>query len=404
MTLRTRQAFTLTLVVAGALLAALSVPAVWVNRTVMDTDRWVETVAPLAREPAIQAAVAETMSRVMLDAIDTQELVNQYVPEPVRPLAAPITSAVEAFVREQSVAFTRSELFSDAWAETNRVAHAAITAAITQRDGSVISNSGGTISISIGPIVDQLKQRLVESGLTFVMVVPTSQLETGIPIFSSPLLAKAARLIDTLQRPAFWFPALSLATFAGALAIAADKRRTLLWIGVGALVATVLPLQGLYLAKVPAVSWFESIGALNAAAADAAYDVVFRDLFAAERAVAFLAVLVIVGAVLAGPTRVAVAFREALSAGFYTTAVRFDFGAFGVFVARNKKALRGFGLLAAALIGAIVPAERVRSVGFIIAAVIALVGWLAAVEFVGCAGARCEISENESPPDRKDAR
>src|SRR4051794_24083391 len=46
------------LIVIGCILAPLAVTAVWANRQVSDTDRYVETVAPLAKDPAVQAAVA----------------------------------------------------------------------------------------------------------------------------------------------------------------------------------------------------------------------------------------------------------------------------------------------------------------------------------------------------------
>ena len=58
---RTRRSFVVTLLVIASFLLALSVPAVWLNRMVTDTDFWVETVAPLADEPAIQNAVSSAV-------------------------------------------------------------------------------------------------------------------------------------------------------------------------------------------------------------------------------------------------------------------------------------------------------------------------------------------------------
>lgn len=47
------------LVVFAVVLAPLAVTGIWVQRTITDTDRWVETLGPLAADPAIQAAVSD---------------------------------------------------------------------------------------------------------------------------------------------------------------------------------------------------------------------------------------------------------------------------------------------------------------------------------------------------------
>ena len=47
------------LILFGAILFGLAVSAVWLNRTVMNEDRWVNTVAPLAQDVAIQDYVAD---------------------------------------------------------------------------------------------------------------------------------------------------------------------------------------------------------------------------------------------------------------------------------------------------------------------------------------------------------
>src|SRR5690606_41933519 len=45
------------LIVVGSLLVPVSVTSLWLNRTITDTDRYVETVAPLIRDQDIQRAI-----------------------------------------------------------------------------------------------------------------------------------------------------------------------------------------------------------------------------------------------------------------------------------------------------------------------------------------------------------
>ena len=58
------------LILLGVLCAPLSVVAVWAKRQVTDTNRYVATVAPLASDPAIQAAVTTQITNQIFTYLD----------------------------------------------------------------------------------------------------------------------------------------------------------------------------------------------------------------------------------------------------------------------------------------------------------------------------------------------
>lgn len=60
---RLRRAAVALLLVLGCVLAAASAVAIWTRVTVLDTDRYVRTMAPIARSPAVQEAVATSCTR-----------------------------------------------------------------------------------------------------------------------------------------------------------------------------------------------------------------------------------------------------------------------------------------------------------------------------------------------------
>jgi hypothetical protein len=60
------------LIVLGCVLAPLAGVAVWARNQVTNTDRYVTTVAPLARDPAIQAAVADQITAQVFSYIDSR--------------------------------------------------------------------------------------------------------------------------------------------------------------------------------------------------------------------------------------------------------------------------------------------------------------------------------------------
>jgi len=55
---RWRSSFSGLLLVLGCGFAVLALVAIWLRVTLLDTDRYVSTVAPIAAEPAVQDAVA----------------------------------------------------------------------------------------------------------------------------------------------------------------------------------------------------------------------------------------------------------------------------------------------------------------------------------------------------------
>ena len=121
------------LIALAALLAPVSVVAVWARSQVSDTERYVQTVAPLASDPAVQAAVTTNITNVVFQYLDVQGLTQQAVDAikssgRLPPAAAnrldglvgPITDGVRNFTQSQVSNVVQSQAFADAWATANR--------------------------------------------------------------------------------------------------------------------------------------------------------------------------------------------------------------------------------------------------------------------------------------------
>ena len=57
---RGRIALSIVLTIVATLLVPPTIAGVWLDRNLTDTDRYVETVAPLVRDPAVKAALTQT--------------------------------------------------------------------------------------------------------------------------------------------------------------------------------------------------------------------------------------------------------------------------------------------------------------------------------------------------------
>ena len=69
------------LIVAGCVLAPVSVVAVWTANQVSDTSKYVANVAPLIKDPAIQNALTGKLTNQIVTQIDVKRLTGQVAAE-----------------------------------------------------------------------------------------------------------------------------------------------------------------------------------------------------------------------------------------------------------------------------------------------------------------------------------
>ena len=153
------------LIVVGCVLAPLAGVAVWARNQVTNTDRYVRTVAPLASDPAIQAAVADQITAQVFTYLDVQGLTNQAVDalaaQGVRPrvadqlrgFAGPLGSGIQGFVRTEVGKIVQSQAFADAWVQANRVAHDGMVKALTGEGGEAVTVEGDTVTLNLAPFI-----------------------------------------------------------------------------------------------------------------------------------------------------------------------------------------------------------------------------------------------------------
>src|SRR5436190_15204872 len=73
---RRRSIAAVTCVVVAALLTAPAGFAFWGQRTLNDSQRYVDTVGPLVDSPQVQAAIAEKVTTAIQQQVDVEAIVN----------------------------------------------------------------------------------------------------------------------------------------------------------------------------------------------------------------------------------------------------------------------------------------------------------------------------------------
>ncbi len=370
------------LLIVALLVFGLAVPAMWLNRTVMDTDRWVETVAPLAADPAIQNYVAQASSEAIIERLNVEKLASDLLPDELDILAAPIAAQVDTLVTKLAVQVVQSDQFETIWIEMNRRGHQAFIAAVTGYEGEKgLSVNQGVLALDSTPIVEGIQEGFESTALKSIsQYVPWNSLQKEIVVYESPALAQATTAINTLNSAALVLPFVALALIAAAVWAAPDRRKAWLWVGMGIVFVTLLPLQVVFFAQSSFVSAAYSMGGIDSAAANAFYDIVFRFFVNAERTAVALGLVITLAAFLAGPARFAVKFRGAMDKGLSGFGSAWDFGAFGVFVAAHKPELRIVGVVIAIIWLITLNAVSPRAI-IGLAVIVGL--WILLVEFFG---------------------
>jgi hypothetical protein len=383
----------------GCLMAPLSVAAVWTSTQLTDTDAYVETVAPLIEEPAVQEALATAVTDEVFTRLDIQDRTTEalqavadrtelppLIEERLLGLAVPITDGVEGFVADQVNSLVASDEFEQAWVDANRVAHEGLVAALTgEQDGAVEIAEGGTVSVNVAPFIEVVKQRLIDRGFTVAERIPDVQ--ASFVVLQSADLARAQTLFSVLDTLGTVFPFIVLAVLGAGVLLARNRRRALVGAGLG--VAGAMVLLGVLLA-VGREAYLNAVPAdlLPRDAAALIFDTLVRYLRIALRSVLLLGLVIAAAAYLAGPSGFAVRTRAVARRGFAT--VRGwgggDEGLAGSTVGRAVRTLRRpLQVLAVVVAGLTLVFWDRPTPAVLIAVVLVLLAFLALLEILGAA-------------------
>ncbi|MFF2101443.1 hypothetical protein [Streptomyces sp. NPDC058202] len=336
-----RPFFAVLLIIVAAVLTPLSAVAAWSSDLIGDTDRYVSTMKPLASDPDVQEAVADRVTKAVMQHVDIESLLTSVAPadrprltKALGPLSGPITSGLTDFVHSTADKFVSSDAFATLWTDLNRTAHASVDKALTGKGGGAVKLTNDAVVIDLAPVIDRVKQALVDRGLGIAAKIP--EVHTDFTVMTSDSIGKAKKFYRLLQIVGFWLPVLTLVLAAGGVLLAIRRRRALvtaaLAVAAGAAVLGIALwiFRGIYLDGLPS--------GVSQPAAGSVFDTLVRFLRTTVRMVITLGIVVALAAWLTGSgraaTRVLAAWRGGI--GAVRNAVGFDLGPVGAWVHRAK--------------------------------------------------------------------
>jgi len=264
---RLRRVLTPILVALSIVVFTVTVPAAWGARTVLNTDRYVATVAPLASDPAVQASIASKVTDQVFLALNVEQTLSDVlasIGERATVLAAPLTAAMKGFVQDQVLKVVESDAFQTFWVKANTFVHTEVLALLrgdegdlTVREGKVLLNLLPLVNLALGSI-QQVASDLVGRDVTLPTIEPgeapnesITKLEQALgidlPDAYGQIVVYDSHDLEALQKGLYISERLLVLLLilipiltAASLWLSTRRRRTLIQLAVGAAVGLVV--------------------------------------------------------------------------------------------------------------------------------------------------------------------
>jgi hypothetical protein len=312
---RTRQVISWVLVVLASLLIPISVISAWAIHTVTNTDQYVATMAPLARNQVIVDHLATKATDTLFSSKVVQNKITDALPAKAKPIVQPITNQVKNYVYGLALSFFESEQFGKLWDTLNRHTHDAVVDILTGKQSELTKKleKGGAIAVNVTPALSNIIDKANARGVTLfnpLKPILTTGNGLGVTIVSKNQVSKFSGIFNLLVKLGWAVPVIALILGVLSIVVAVGRRRALLRVSMGVALFTVVLLGVLSYGRGQFLH-YSSVHSFDRDVAAAVWDTLLRFLKTDLRWTLLVSVLVAFGAWVAGPARYAVAIRSA---------------------------------------------------------------------------------------------
>jgi hypothetical protein len=190
------------LVALGAVLAFLSVFAIWVERQALNTDDWVQTSDKLIQNQKIRSALADYLVDQLYANVDLEKEFESKLPGETKQLAGPLSGVVRSVAPDGVEKVLETSTAQSLWEDANRTAHEQLVAVLENKKESV-STENGEVKLQLGSLVTNLADQIgigaslaekLPSDAAEVTILRSDQLKTAEGAGDHPLTADVRRL------------------------------------------------------------------------------------------------------------------------------------------------------------------------------------------------------------------
>ena len=237
--------------ILGLGLLPLGTVTYWGNRTVTDTERYLETMQPLAYDEDVQDSLSVFITDKIEEQIDPEALVNQLFAglieeyPSLKALVPIVSGAVDSLIAQVVDRLVRSDQFKQLWDLANTAAQKSLMAILEGRDDGPVSLQGDEVVLDIGVLIDQVKQGLVDQGFSAAANINVPQADRQIVLLEAPQLAQIRTIYSFTSPVAAGLVYIAVLLLVLAVVLARRRPRMTAWAGGGAAVGGGLLVVGL---------------------------------------------------------------------------------------------------------------------------------------------------------------
>ena len=228
----------LVIFIIAALLTPIALVGHWGHRTVIDSERYIDTVGPLVSNPEVQDGIVTAITDAVVTKVDTsnqvEQLLDRLFPNSTfnSMLSAPIAAGVNGLIGELVKRFVASDQFEAVWIALNKAAQRGLVAILEGREEGPIQVDGDEVVLDISSALASIQQFLVDNGITAAAELTLPEEDRKIVLVDAPGLGQI-RFIYALTSPILqWLPLLVAAMFALAIWLARRRARIVVASGI----------------------------------------------------------------------------------------------------------------------------------------------------------------------------
>jgi hypothetical protein len=316
---RTRGIISWILIVLASLLIPISVLSAWAITTVTNTDQYVATMSPLARNDVITEHLATRATDALFSTHVVQNKITDALPPKAKPIVQPVVTQVKTYVHGVALKFFQSPKFGELFDRLNRRTHQTVVDVLTGKQTKLTQSLGksGQVVLNLTPALNQLIDKLNSRGITLFNPLKAILAEhggLGFTVVQKDQVAKFSSLFNTLVTLGWAVPVIAVVLGVLAVVVAVERRKTLLRLALGVGLFALILLGALAYFRTTFLNQAANHH-LNKDVAGSVWDTVLRFLKQDLRWTLLACLLVAFGAWVAGPARYAVWIRTKVAAG-----------------------------------------------------------------------------------------
>ena len=333
--------------IIAVLLTPVAAVGHWGHRTVVDADRYIQTVGPLASSPEVQEALTNAVTEAVLAKVDTEQavdgLLTNLFPDSklAESLAGPIASGVDSLISQLIAKFIASDQFQKLWVELNTLAQQGVVRLLEGKEDAVVKLEGENVVLDMSSLITEVQNYLVANGVSAAASITVPDTDKQIVLMQAPALAQL-RFIYSLASPVLqWLPILVAVLFAIAIALARRRARMVVAVGIGILFGALAIQVGMGIAEGAFVD--QLANTVFAPASTVFWNTLFQYLVEGLNAIIAMGIATVLFGWFGGRTKSARILRGHITRGLGEIGARLPEGlsGLGAAVARQQQAIRG---------------------------------------------------------------